>query len=123
MFRKTMASVLSAAFLLTGCMGDREYQLRRQQLLNQANHPATYDLFTVDGPFKIEIGENGKAKVAVPGQPFREIPIPDGVRTQADLVKHLAGIGAVTAAGWKALDNVNRETTRTTTTTVTGGAQ
>lgn len=123
MFRKTMASVLSAAFLLTGCMSDREYQLRKQQLANQANHPATYDLFTVDGPFKIELAQGGKAKVTVPGQPFREIPIPDGVKTQADLVKHLVSVGAITAVGWKALDNVNQETTKTTTTTVTGGTQ
>jgi len=122
MHTKTLSAVLVGALLLTGCMSDREYQLRKQQLANQANHPATYDLFAVEGPFKIEIGENGKAKVTVPGQPFREIPIPDGVKTQADLVKHLISVGAITAVGWKALDNVNQEKT-TTTTTVTGGAQ
>jgi len=123
MHTKTLSAVLAAALLLTGCMSDREYQLRKQQLKNQANHPATYDLFAVEGPFKIELAQGGKAKVTVPGQPFREIPIPDGVKTQADLIKHLASIGAITAVGWKALDNVNQETTKTTTTTVTGGAQ
>lgn len=120
--RRLIVSAALSIALLTGCMGDREYQLRARQLQNQAKHPATYDLFTVEGPIKIEIGENGKAKVTVPGQPFREIPIPDGVKTQADLVKHLVGVGAISIVGWKALDNVNHETTATTT-TVTGGAQ
>jgi len=123
MFRKTACAAMAAVLLLTGCMSDREYQLRKQQLMNQANHPATYDLFTVEGPIKVELAQGGRAKVTVPGQPFREIAIPDGVKTQADLVKHLVSVGAVTAVGWKALDSVNQETTKTTTTTVTGGAQ
>ena len=119
---KKFIGVCLAVALLSGCMSDREYQLRAKQLRNQANHPATYDLFTVEGPVKFELAENGKAKVTVPGQPFREIPIPDGVRTQADLVKHLVNVGAIGALGWKALDSVNSKTT-TTTTTTNGGAQ
>lgn len=122
MFKK-LTCVILALLLFTGCMSDREYQLRAKQLQNQANHPATYDLFTVEGPIKVELAEGGKAKVTVPGQPFREITIPDGVKTQADLIRHLVSVGAITAVGWKALDNVNKETSTTTTTTVTGGAQ
>ena len=122
MFRKAITAAIVAA-MLTGCMSDREYQLRAKQLRNQANHPATYDLFTVEGPVKIELAENGRAKVTVPGQPFREIAIPDGVRTQADLVKHLVNVGAIGVLGWKALDSVNSKTTTTTTTTTNGGAQ
>ena len=53
MFRKTLG-VLLALLVLPGCMSDREYQLRSKQLANQARHPATYDLFTVEGPSKIE---------------------------------------------------------------------
>ena len=63
MFRNTIAAVLAAA-MLTGCMGDREYQLRKRQLQNQAAHPPTYELFTVSGPFKLELAEGGAAKVA-----------------------------------------------------------
>lgn len=113
---RRIIAVFMAVVMLTGCMGDKEYQLRKQQLVNQANHPATYDLFTIEGPIKVELAAGGKAKVTVPGQPFREIPIPDGVKTQADLIKHLVSVGAITAVGWKALDNVNKETTTTTTT-------
>ena len=121
MLKKFIGACLALA-LLSGCMSDREYQLRAKQLRNQASHPATYDLFTVEGPVKFELAENGRAKVTVPGQPFREIPIPDGVRTQADLVKHLGDMGAIGVLGWKALDSVNSKTT-TTTTTTNGGAQ
>ncbi len=103
MFRNTIAAVLAAA-MLTGCMGDREYQLRKRQLKNQAGHPATYELFTVSGPFKLELAEGGAAKVAVPNQPFQAIPIPDGAATQAGLVKFLGGVAAGTALGFKALD-------------------
>ncbi len=117
MYRKAFSAALALA-LLPGCMSDREYQLRARQLANQANHPATYDLFTVEGPIKIELADGGKAKVTVPGQPFREITIPDGVQTQADLVQHLLNIGAISVLGWKALDNTN---SKNVTTTINGG--
>lgn len=106
--------------MLCGCMTDREYQLRKKQFENQASHPATYDLFSVEGPVKIEISQGGKAKVTVPGQPFKEIQIPDGVRTQVDLVRHLINIGAISVLGWKSLDNANGGST--TTNTVNNGA-
>ena len=78
MFGKTLLSAALAAAMLTGCMSDREYQLRKRQLQNQAAYPPTYELFTVSGPFKLELAEGGAAKVAVPNQPFQAIPIPDG---------------------------------------------
>lgn len=97
------AAVLTAS--LTGCqMSDREYQLRKAQLEAQSKHPPTYDVLSVAGPVKIEILDGGTARVTAPNQPFREIPIPDGVRTQAELVTHLINIGAVTVLGAKALD-------------------
>lgn len=119
MFRKPLG-VLLALLVLPGCMSDREYQLRSKQLANQARHPATYDLVKVEGPLKIELAEGGKAQVTVPGQPFRELAIPDGVAAQTDLVKHLVNVGAIGVLGWKALDSVNRTSTATTTTTMTG---
>ena len=127
--RRFFISAALAAALLTGCMSEREYQLRSKQLANQAKHPATYDLFTVEGPIKIELAEGGKARVTVPGQPFREIPIPDGVKTQADLISHLVNIGAIGVIGWHAIDKAagggsvsgSNNTTTTTTTTYNGG--
>lgn len=94
---------------LTGCMSDREYQLRKKQLDNQAKHSSTYEplSFELSGPIKIELidGAQLKARVTAPNQPFREIPIPDGIKSQTELVKHLVDIGAISVLGWKALDS------------------
>ena len=121
MFNKAISTVF-ATLVISGCMSDREYQLRSKQLENQAKHPATYELFTVEGPIKIELAQGGKARVTVPGQPFREVAIPDGIASQADLIRHLVNVGAIGALGWKALDSVNSNTTSTTTTSTTGGS-
>lgn len=121
MFNKAISTVF-ATLVISGCMSDREYQLRSKQLENQAKHPATYELFTVEGPIKIELAQGGKARVTVPGQPFREVAIPDGIASQADLIRHLVNVGAIGALGWKALDSVNSSTTSTTTTSTTGGS-
>lgn len=120
MLTRTCASLL-ALLVLPGCMSDREYQLRARQLENQAMHPATYDLFTVEGPIRIDLAAGGKAQVTVPGQPFREIAIPDGVSTQADLVRHLSQLGLVGALGWKALDQAGGDVSTTSTTTTNNG--
>lgn len=106
---------LAAATLLTACMSDREYQLRRRQLDNQARHPATYEpmSFEMRGPVKLELvdGSQLKVRVTAPGQPFREIPIPDGIRSQTDLVRHLVDVGAISVIGWKAIDGAKGRTT------------
>ena len=125
MLKKTICTV-AAALTLTGCMSDREYQLRKHQLQNQAAHPPTYELFTVSGPFKLELAEGGAAKVAVPNQPFQAIPLPDGAATQAGVAKFLGGAAAATVLGWKALDgagstSVMKNSNNTTTTTTNGG--
>jgi len=64
---KKFICVCLALALLSGCMSDREYQLRAKQLKNQANHPATYDLFTVEGPVKFELAENGTVVISGTG--------------------------------------------------------
>lgn len=108
-------SLALAATLLTACMSDREYQLRRRQLDNQAAHPATYEpmSFEMRGPVKLELvdGSQLKVRVTAPGQPFREIPIPDGIRSQTDLVRHLVDVGAISVIGWKAIDGAKGRTT------------
>ena len=123
--RKAIMAALSAA-MLTGCMSDREYQLRKRQLEAQAAHPPTYELFTVNGPFKMELADGATAKVSVPNQPFQAIPIPDGAATQAGVAKFLGGAAAATVLGWKALDgagstSVMKNSNNTTTTTTNGG--
>ena len=124
MRKRTIGTFIYAALLssvLCSCMSDKEYQLRKKQLQNQANHPSTYDLFSVEGPIKIEISDGGKAKVKVPHQPFKEISIPDGARTQADIVRHLIDVGAISVVGWHAIDKAsNGSKTYNTTNNNTG---
>lgn len=104
---RIMASYCVMAMFLFSCMSDREYQLRKQQLANQAAHQPTFSPLTVEGPIEIRLQKGGKVSVTAPNQPFREIPIPDGVRTQTELVSHLIDIGAISVLGWKSLDSAN----------------
>lgn len=99
------------AVILLSCMSDREYQLRKRQLENQAAHEPTFSPLTVEGPIKIELLKGGKVAVTAPSQPFREIPIPDGVKTQTDLIRHLVSVGAISVVGWRALDKASGDTT------------
>ena len=119
---KAIMAVLAAA-VLTGCMSDREYQLRKRQLEAQAAHPPSYELFAVSGPFKMELAEGATAKVSVPNQPFQAIPIPDGARTQLEAAKFIGGVAAGTALGWKALGNAKGDVTNHTTNNYAGGAE
>ena len=110
-----LADAGALALAATACMSDREYQLRKRQMENQAAHPATFEpmSFEMTGPVKLELVEGSQLKVRVtaPGQPFREIPIPDGIRSQTDLVRHLVDVGAISVIGWKAIDGAKGRTT------------
>ena len=114
-FLAALAAAGALALAATACMSDREYQLRKRQLENQAAHPATYEpmSFEMRGPVKLELvdGSQLKVRVTAPGQPFREIPIPDGIRSQTDLVRHLVDVGAISVIGWKAIDGAKGRTT------------
>jgi hypothetical protein len=114
-------TIVFAALTLCGCMTEREYQLRKRQLIAQEKHPSTYELFTIDGPVKLEVLDGGKARVNVPNQPFKEIPIPDGAKTQADLIKHIVNVGGLSVLGWKAIDNANGDKTTINNTAAEGG--
>lgn len=109
--RSTSIIFAVAVVVLSSCMTDREYQLRAKQLKNQANHPTTYDVISLDGPVKIEVVEGGKIRITQPNQPFREIPIPDGVKTQTELVSHLIDIGAISFLGYRAMRGTAGRTT------------
>ena len=126
MDRESRADCLAAAFatfavaailmggLVTACMTDEEYQLRKHQLDNQAAHPATFEPMSVEmtGPIKLELvdGSQLKVRVTAPGQPFREIAIPDGIRSQTELIQHLVNVGAISVLGWKAIDGAKGTT-------------
>lgn len=114
-FLAALAAAMAMALAATACMSDREYLLRKRQLDNQAAHPATYEpmSFEMRGPVKLELvdGSQLRVRVSAPGQPFREIPIPDGIRSQTDLVRHLVDVGAISVIGWKAIDGAKGRTT------------
>lgn len=108
------ASLMLGMVLQSGCMSDREYQLRKRQLENQAAHPATFEpmSFEMTGPVKLELvdGSQLKVRVTAPGQPFQEIAIPDGIRSQTELIQHLVNVGAISVLGWKAIDGAKGTT-------------
>ena len=101
--------------LVTACMTDEEYQLRKHQLDNQAANKTTFSPLTVEGPIKIELQQGGRVAVTAPGQPFQEIAIPDGIRSQTELIQHLVNVGAISVLGWKAIDGAKGRTTNVTT--------
>ena len=122
MDRESRADCLASAFatfavaaillggLVTACMTDEEYQLRKHQLDNQAAHKPTFSPLTVEGPIKIELQQGGRVAVTAPGQPFQEIAIPDGIRSQTELIQHLVNVGAISVLGWKAIDGAKGTT-------------
>lgn len=122
MDRESRSYVIASAFatfavaaillggLVTACMTDEEYQLRKHQLDNQAAHKPTFSPLTVEGPIKIELQKGGRVAVTAPGQPFQEIAIPDGIRSQTELIQHLVNVGAISVLGWKAIDGAKGTT-------------
>jgi hypothetical protein len=85
-------------------MSDNEAYLRDRQLNNQANRPPTYPVTHIKGKFEFKSDENFEFILNVPLEQLDQIPIPDGMRTQADMVKYLVTTGAITFLGHKALN-------------------
>ena len=109
---KRLTSLLLTLLFVSGCMSDKEFWLRQQQMKNLASYPPNYEVITLEGAVTIEIKEGGKVAVRQPNQPMKELYIPDGISTQEQLVSHLIDIGAITVLGWKAIKNA--KTTKTT---------
>lgn len=95
--------LLGITFFCPSCMSDKEWQLRNKQLENQANHKDSIDVLDITGPITVEVKEGGRVVVKSPNQPFKEVQIPDGIKTQEQLIAHLLDVGAITVLGYKAL--------------------
>ena len=108
---KNLILIFTSMFLLVGCMSDKEYQLRRRQLKNQAAHEQTYEVFTAEGPVEIKILEGGKVAFRAANQPFQVIDIPDGVQTQKEITQFVTGVAAGTYLGGKAIKGKTNKTT------------
>lgn len=106
-----VASLILAIVFLTGCMSKQEKALRWQQLKNQAAHEQTYEVFTAEGPVQIKILEGGKVAFRAASQPFQVIDIPDGMRTQKEIIQFGATAAAATYLGGKAIKGKTNKTT------------
>lgn len=117
-------TALIAAMCLTGCMGEREYMLRKANATNQAAHQQTYDVAEITGP--VTIGQGATFRVRAATQPFAPIDVPDGIAAQRGVIRDVL-TGAVIGYGLhRAGATTNYESshnTTTTSTTSTGAAQ
>ena len=80
-----------------GCMSDREYRLRKKEIEAKANHPKTYDVITITGPF--EMKEGAKLVATSPTQPWNDTKIPDGQDIQRAVIRDLV-TGAIIGYGF-----------------------
>ncbi len=93
---KGIVAAIASCVLLCGCMGEREYMLRKMNATNQANHPTTYEVATLTGPLNLEAG--GSILIRAANQPFQPLDVPDGVATQRLVIRD-AITGAVIGYG------------------------
>lgn len=82
--------------LLTGCrMSEYEYNLRKQDIMNKANHPVTATI-VIRGPLELKDG----AVIEIPIQlfPYQNTPIPDGQTIWANVITNGVQTGALAAS-------------------------
>ena len=87
---------LLAAALLSGCMSEREYMLRKKNAENQAAHPPVYEAGELRGP--ITLGEGSRVVLRSPTQPFQALPVPDEAEAQRGVIRDVL-TGAVIGYG------------------------
>lgn len=118
---KLAMAILIAAGLLTGCMGEREYMLRKRNAENQRAHDQVYDVAEITGP--VTIGQGASMVLRASTQPFAPIDVPDGMAAQRAVIRDVV-TGAVIGYGLhQAAGDTQTRTTNATTTTTTGGVQ
>ena len=115
---KVFITTALVCLVTCSCMSDKEYQLRKQDMTNKANYPATYQPVHIKGPLQLD--KDSEIIVTVPSQPYTPTAIPDGQAIQASLVKDVATIGAVTAGAVYSIHKAQGRTTNHTTINNTG---
>lgn len=89
-----------AALVLTGCMTDKEYQLRAKDIEAKRAYPATYQPVVLTGP--LELKEGASIVSTTPSQPYVPTDIPNGAAIQAGVIKDItttAGLVTLGVAG------------------------
>lgn len=117
---KKISSIFLSLILFTGCMSDKEYQLRAKNIQAQIKHPATYESIRIKGP--LNIPATGEIVVNVPSQPFVPQNIPNGMATQQAIIRDVI-TGAIIGYGAYQIGNGTSGNTYNTTNNNAGGAQ
>ncbi len=108
-----LLSILVGEILfVSGCMSDKEYRLRKKEIEAKANHPKTYDVITIEGPF--EMKEGAKLVATSPTQPWADTPIPNGQEIQRAIIRD-AITGAIVGYGFYRIGHVSGHKTTNTT--------
>lgn len=110
MGRKTLLLLTSAGmFLLCGCMSEREYMLRRQDVAAKQAWPATYQPIVIRGPLTLD--KDSELVITVPNQPFQHTPIPDGQAAQIGLAKDALHTAAILGGAIYSIRKANGSST------------
>jgi len=96
--RLTVAAALAAAIVMTGCMSEREYQLRKNDIDAKKDWKPTYQILSIKGP--LYVPEGGELIINAPSQPFVHTNIPDGQAYQLRALTTTEAIGAAAFGGY-----------------------
>jgi len=103
---KTFIILLIFSFLLSSCMTEREYQLRKSDIDAKKAWPATYVPVRIKGP--LTIPEGGEMIVTVPNMPYQHANIPDGQAIQAKLASDALHTGALLSGAIYSIHKANK---------------
>lgn len=96
--KKKLAAAIVAAIALTGCMSEREYQLRKNDIDAKKDWKPTYQILSIKGP--LNVPEGGELIINAPSQPFVHTNIPDGQAYQLRALTTTEAIGAAAFGGY-----------------------
>ena len=106
----TLIGALVLASSLASCISKKEYMLRMKEIEAKANHPASYKVVELTGPF--EMKEGAVLTAFSPTQPWNDTEIPNGPEIQKAVIRDVL-TGAVIGYGFY---RISRGTTTHNTT-------
>ena len=78
-------TMLILATSLTSCISKKEFMLRKKEIEAKANHPASYKVVELTGPF--EMKEGAVLTAFSPTQPWKNTDIPNGPEVQKAVIR------------------------------------
>ena len=119
--RLTLAAALAATIVMTGCMSEREYQLRKNDIDAKKEWKPTYQILSIKGP--LNVPEGGELIINAPSQPFVPTNIPDGQAYQLRALTTTEAIGAAAFGGYLIKSAKGTTTKNNNVTNNNGGAE